>query len=519
MKDAYKHPSDLVYIPNNYSGDWNGQYKATSYVNDINNEYTQVLAEETESCYNPKTYTYGNGMNSAENAWEKDYYMYDGRGYVSNLTSQYEYNMVSYKYDEFGNQWESGWSNFSSYGYNGESYDYITGLQYLRARYYDPATGRFLTQDTVQGDVMNPLTQNLYSYTQNNPLNLIDPSGHISKELIQRLRNRADEISSRLQPVLRTIQRIISPITSMFSSLKNIYTNLQNAQKLNDELWRSCDAKLPKVLDPTLRKELIAQQVNNEKIALFNEKKAFEKANEDLYALYTSGGSLPQDLVSGSQGTKLKPVQITELKHGGQVLESEDPDSIALHESLAIWSFVPYANFVAIPANALLYAYEGDYLNAISLSNGYAKIITFNKPTSKIDEAANEQYNSSKTPMRGEDWNMYFKETYGKDNVSWDTVSINKIIDTPSIITNLTPQEVANSALKSGWTVESLGKGRLAGVSYDRGGGFSMRAPNGGSEYIQYHPGGGHHGDLPYFKVSSGPNGTVRYDINGGKLN
>ncbi len=117
-------------------------------------------------------------MNSAENAWEKDYYMYDGRGSVSNLTSQYGYNMVSYKYDEFGNQRESGWSNFNSYGYNGESYDYITGLQYLRARYYDPATGRFLIQDTVQGDVMNPLTQNLYNYCGNNPLNLIDPSGH-----------------------------------------------------------------------------------------------------------------------------------------------------------------------------------------------------------------------------------------------------------------------------------------------------------------------------------------------------
>ncbi len=180
MKDAYTHPSDRVYIPNNYSGDWNGQYKATSYVNDINNEYTQVLAEETASCYNPKTYTYGNGMNSAENAWEKDYYMYDGRGSVSNLTSQYGYNMVSYKYDEFGNQRESGWSNFSSFGYNGEGNDYITGLQYLRARYYDPATGRFLSQDTVQGDIMNPLTQNLYSYTLNNPLNLIDPSGHKS---------------------------------------------------------------------------------------------------------------------------------------------------------------------------------------------------------------------------------------------------------------------------------------------------------------------------------------------------
>ncbi len=119
---------------------------------------------------------------------------------------------------------------------------------------------------------MNPLTQNLYSYTQNNPLNLIDPSGHISKDLVERLRNRANEISNTLQPAIRTIQRIISPITSMFSSLKNIFTNLQKAQKLNDALWRSCDAQLPKVLDPTLRKKLIAQQVNELKTEYYKSK-------------------------------------------------------------------------------------------------------------------------------------------------------------------------------------------------------------------------------------------------------
>lgn len=40
-----------------------------------------------------------------------------------------------------------------------------------------------------------------------------------------------------------------------------------------------------------------------------------------------------------------------------------------------------------------------------------------------------------------------------------------------------------------------------------------MRAPNGRSECIQYHPGRGHHGELPYYKISSGKNGTVRYFI------
>jgi uncharacterized protein RhaS with RHS repeats len=48
-----------------------------------------------------------------------------------------------------------------------------TGLQYLRARYYDPATGRFLSQDPL------PLLQR-YPYVGNNPANLFDPSGQIA---------------------------------------------------------------------------------------------------------------------------------------------------------------------------------------------------------------------------------------------------------------------------------------------------------------------------------------------------
>ena len=36
-----------------------------------------------------------------------------------------------------------------------------------------------------------------------------------------------------------------------------------------------------------------------------------------------------------------------------------------------------------------------------------------------------------------------------------------------------------------------------------------MHAPNGSSIYIQYHPGSGHHGVMPYYKISSGKNGIV----------
>jgi len=49
-----------------------------------------------------------------------------------------------------------------------------TGLQYLRARYYDPATGQFLTRDPAEAS-----TRDSYGYAARTPLNASDPSGMI----------------------------------------------------------------------------------------------------------------------------------------------------------------------------------------------------------------------------------------------------------------------------------------------------------------------------------------------------
>ena len=129
-----------------------------------------------------------------------------------------------------------------------------------------------------------------------------------------------------------------------------------------------------------------------------------------------------------------------------------------------------------------------------------------------------ESGSNSKNPMTGGDWHNYFNENYGADNVTWESASIQDIIDMPSKITDFSPKQISNLASRNGWTVEPLGKGRLAGIPYEQGGGISMHAPNGSSIYIQYHPGSGHHGVMPYYKISSGKNGIVRYYINGERV-
>ena len=51
----------------------------------------------------------------------------------------------------------------------------------MNSRYYNPETGRFTSQDTYSGNPYDPWTQHLYSYCGNNPVNMVDSTGHRSR--------------------------------------------------------------------------------------------------------------------------------------------------------------------------------------------------------------------------------------------------------------------------------------------------------------------------------------------------
>lgn len=66
----------------------------------------------------------------------------------------------------------------SAPGYTGEQSDAETKLTYLRARYLDPAVGRFISADTVSPNAPGTQGYNPYAYVANNPVTWVDPSGH-----------------------------------------------------------------------------------------------------------------------------------------------------------------------------------------------------------------------------------------------------------------------------------------------------------------------------------------------------
>jgi len=92
----------------------------------------------------------------------------DSNGYVS----------LEQNFDLFGSLLNQSGDSFSQYGYAGEWTD-ATGLQYLRARYYAPSQGRFLTRDPFPGVMGMPATLHPYVYALNNPVLYTDPSEEV----------------------------------------------------------------------------------------------------------------------------------------------------------------------------------------------------------------------------------------------------------------------------------------------------------------------------------------------------
>ncbi len=106
------------------------------------------------------------------------YYVYNGHGDVKSILDAQGNIVNTYDYDEFGNITAQKEQIQNPFKYAGEYLDEETGLYHLDKRYYDPSMGRFIQEDTVEGQINNPLSLNLYTYVENDPLNMVDPDGH-----------------------------------------------------------------------------------------------------------------------------------------------------------------------------------------------------------------------------------------------------------------------------------------------------------------------------------------------------
>ena len=106
------------------------------------------------------------------------YYEADGLGSITSLTNSAGAVANTYTYDSYGNLTASSGSVSNPLSYTGREFDSETGLYYYRSRYYDPGSGRFLTEDPLG---FNAGDANFYAYVSNSPVGFVDPWGFDQK--------------------------------------------------------------------------------------------------------------------------------------------------------------------------------------------------------------------------------------------------------------------------------------------------------------------------------------------------
>jgi RHS repeat-associated protein len=157
----------------------------TRYVIDVNRSLPTVIAETDSANTITAFYVHGNGLISKVLPDTTTYcYHYDSRGSTIALTDATQTVTDAYAYDTFGNINTKSGSTANPFSYLGR-YGIIddgNGLYNIRARYYDPDTGRFITKDPLTGKDSDTQSLNRYVYALNNPIRLIDVSGFSAGE-------------------------------------------------------------------------------------------------------------------------------------------------------------------------------------------------------------------------------------------------------------------------------------------------------------------------------------------------
>ncbi|MBL6504228.1 hypothetical protein JNE31_07590 [Streptococcus suis] len=95
----------------------------------------------------------------------------------------------------------------------------------MRARYYDSSVGTFLSEDSYQGELTDPLSQNRYTYVHNNPVNYTDPSGHFWKSIKKAASKVWNGVKKAASNAWNTVKRVA---TNTWNTVKSAVSHAVN---------------------------------------------------------------------------------------------------------------------------------------------------------------------------------------------------------------------------------------------------------------------------------------------------
>jgi len=144
---------------------------------DSNRAYSQVLEEYLPGGAVEVSYVHGQDLVSQTRDGQTSYYHVDGLGSTRALTNADGVVTDRYTYDAFGQEIARSGVTDNDFLFAGEQRDTQLGLDYLRARYLDVGSGRFVSSDPYAGALHDPVSLHRYLYANAAPTIFVDPSG------------------------------------------------------------------------------------------------------------------------------------------------------------------------------------------------------------------------------------------------------------------------------------------------------------------------------------------------------
>jgi RHS repeat-associated protein len=176
------------------------------------------------------------------------WYLTDRLGSVRDVANNTTGGSIDHiDYDGFGNVTnETNSANGDRYKYTAREFDSQTGLQYNRARYYDPKAGRWMSQDPEGFDARDA---NLYRFVRNSPTDLIDQEGLQDNNIRPQVWYPHGKVSDG--PIVNWIYGFKAEVTKdkelKFSLFVNLHPTTESAEaKLTPELFAQWEGAIKK---------------------------------------------------------------------------------------------------------------------------------------------------------------------------------------------------------------------------------------------------------------------------------
>jgi RHS repeat-associated protein/uncharacterized repeat protein (TIGR01451 family) len=204
-----------------------GPPSVTNYLVDVSGPLSHVVAEtDAAGSLEAHYIRAGDELLAVLRPTGSRFYVADGLGSVRHLTDETGAVTDSYRYDAFGAVLAHVGTDENPYLFAGEPLETSSGLTYLRARWLDTGTGRFLSTDPVPGVNERPETLHRYGYALQDPVNGVDPAGEFTFSIA------GLSISINIQGNLRATQGSISASTVSNIQIQLARVNIQSYSNL-----------------------------------------------------------------------------------------------------------------------------------------------------------------------------------------------------------------------------------------------------------------------------------------------